>query len=110
MRIEDIKDRDLRELAQLRAGTITGDLDEAFNWVETEEGGFFWAKVWSGDITALEVDELAIANQRIEILNNILEYDKEELDYKTERIKVLEDRVAMLKCHVDTLELLIDFN
>jgi hypothetical protein len=56
MRISDIKDKDLRELAELRrgnSGLVFDNLIGCFEWDDTPEGGEFWASVDDGKITEL---------------------------------------------------------
>jgi hypothetical protein len=54
MKISEIKDKELRELAELRRGD--GEYDElasAFNWEKTPEDDDFWYLVYIGVITSV---------------------------------------------------------
>lgn len=59
MRIKDIQDEELRQLALERQSRFIGtsndneDIISAFNWAETTEGGGFWYDVNQGIITSL---------------------------------------------------------
>ena len=58
MRIIDIKDKKLRELAELRRNEShweddDDDLSYAFDWARSCEGKDFWGDVYDGKITEL---------------------------------------------------------
>jgi hypothetical protein len=57
MRISEIKDKKLRELAELRRDASCWDfsdfLDEAFDWDESPERDSFWIDVYSGLRTSI---------------------------------------------------------
>jgi hypothetical protein len=57
MKISEIKDKELRELAELRRhdcqNKFTDLLDEAFDWEESLEGSDFWGDVDDSTITSL---------------------------------------------------------
>lgn len=54
MRISEIKDKELRELAKLRSVDNEDLLIMAFDWEKTTEGFNFWDKVNNGIITSIE--------------------------------------------------------
>jgi hypothetical protein len=74
MRISEIKDKELRELAELRRHDCQNHfpdlLDEAFDWEESLEGFDFWDDVDNGIITSLPKQDSpkqdSIVNQVIE--------------------------------------------
>ena len=57
MKISEIKDKELRELAELRRSEsdwkYSDILDSAFSWYNTKEGADFWDDVDEGRITSL---------------------------------------------------------
>jgi hypothetical protein len=76
MRISDIKDNDLRELAELRRSECNKCDSEylmgAFFWVDTPEGDGFWGKVNDGTITELpnKIDKIQVVrNGHLEFRN-----------------------------------------
>ena len=58
MKISEIKDKELRELAELRRSEsdwkYSDILDSAFSWYNTKEGADFWDDVDEGRITSLK--------------------------------------------------------
>jgi len=61
MKISEIKNKELRELAELRRNESglrkTDILIRAFDWSKTPEGGDFWLDVNNGKITELSKEE-----------------------------------------------------
>ena len=88
MKISKIKNKELRELAELRSSECnkynSSYLMSAFDWRETLEGGDFWWGVDDGTITELPKEDL---NKRIDVLKKTIE------DYK-ELLKVKDNRLA----------------
>ena len=89
MKISKIKNKELRELAELRRSECnkydSEYLMSAFLWCETREGFDFWDKVDDAIITELPDEGI---NKRIDILKKTIE------DYK-ELLKVKDNRLAM---------------
>jgi hypothetical protein len=66
MKISEIKDKELRELAELKRGDKKTDLlRQAFTWGFTSEGTKFWYDVYNGTRTTV-ANEDSIVNQVIE--------------------------------------------
>ena len=76
MNISEIKDKDLRELAELRRveyNSINDNLMFAFGWYDTPEGVEFWASVNSCSITSLESGSVYNKDRELKGLVNTLE-------------------------------------
>ena len=80
MKISEIKDKDLRELAELRRKEDGGKfakydrehLDNAFDWSSNPEGHNFWNEVYEGTITELpnKIDKIQVVrNGHLEFRN-----------------------------------------
>jgi hypothetical protein len=67
MKISEIKDKELRELAELKrvVGNREDRLAAAFAWDYTPEGSVFWGAVYNGTRTTI-TNEDSIVNQVIE--------------------------------------------
>ena len=82
MRISDIKDKELRELAELRrdnSGLVFDDLMGCFAWDDTPEGGEFWASVDSCSITSLDSGSVYNKDRELKDLVNTLDVTIEKL-------------------------------
>ena len=85
MRIRDIKDKKLRELAELRrgnSGLVFDNLIGCFDWDDTPEGGEFWASVDSCSITSLDSGSIYNKDRELKDLVNTL-------DVTIDRLKAL---------------------
>jgi hypothetical protein len=66
MKISEIKDKELRELAELRRSGSGHDLlGAAFHWGTTPEGAQFWYDVFNGNRPTVTTED-SIVNQVIE--------------------------------------------
>ena len=70
MKISEIKDKELRELAELRSSEQpkwkSDNLDNAFNWMNTKEGYGFWIGVSDGRITSLKPKQDSIVESVVD--------------------------------------------
>jgi len=97
MKIRDIKNKELRELAKSRIDKDwnynrflrTNDLDDAFEWSNTKEQDDFWDKVNDGKITELPKEERKQEILSKEEVNKLI---SKELDkFKNKLIQKNED-------------------
>ena len=76
MRIKDIENKEIRELAIKRCDNDGSDENDhlitAFDWEDSKEGGFFWENVNAGK-------DPTIKQSRIELLEQILREVKSQL-------------------------------
>ena len=78
MKISEIKDKELRELAELRRSELSRDtehdfLKSAFVWHDAAEGHDFWANVYHGRITSLNPKQDSIVES---VRHKLLERSK----------------------------------
>lgn len=95
MKISDIKNKELRELADLRRneynyGSKEDLLIAAFNWIETKEGLQFWGGVNSGFITELPNDKNSDSEEEPKTKPC-------DLDFMVQELTLIRDRNESLK-------------
>ena len=90
MKISEIKDKGLRELAELRRkqDNLNSDfLIDAFGWINTLEGGDYWNDVYEGIITTLD-KEPTVEWDNSKVNENLLK-ENESLKKQIEDLEVI---------------------
>ena len=109
MKISEIKNKELRELAESRVDEKwdykefikTNELGVAFHWGETEEGDEFWSSVAVGIITEPPEEiqpEKSIAEKAFSNVST-----ESELRVANKIIEVLESEIEELRCRLNHL-------
>ena len=92
MKISEIKNKELRELAELRRSEsdweFDNDLENAFEWCETKEGRLFWLNVKKGIITELPKENKQSTTK--EDLETLLAQKEKEIESIKEVLKLLD--------------------
>jgi hypothetical protein len=89
MKISEIKDKGLRELAELRRkqdDRSTDFLIRAFVWDDTLEGDDYWTDVYEGRITTLPILKMEWDNSKV---NENLLKENESLKKQIEDLEVI---------------------
>ena len=117
MKISEIKNKELRELAESRIDKELADLrrkkyglneneDEliyAFPWRETKEGFEFWNDVNEGTITELPNDKNSDSEKEPKTKSCDLDFMVQELTLMGDRISEMENRNAKMEDAIKTV-------
>jgi len=112
MKISEIKNKELRELAESRIDKEFGNYDifletnkliYAFNWRKTKEGREFWNGVDDGIITELPNSKNSDSEEEPKTKSCDLDFMVQELTLMGDRISEMENRNAKMEDAIKTV-------